>query len=47
MPDLHVFDHAFERIRPLGWHLVVHLDAADIVALSGLLHRISVPFIGA
>ena len=45
MPDLDVFNHVLERIEPLGWHLVVHLDAADIAALSNLLRTLSVPFV--
>ena len=45
MPDLNVFDRVLDQIRPLGWHVVVHLDAADIVELSGLLRRLPVPFI--
>ena len=45
MPDLRVFHHVLQRIRPLGWHLVVHLDAADIVELSGLLRGLSLPFV--
>ena len=45
MPDLHVVDRVLEQIRPLGWHVVVHLDAVDIVELSGLLRRLSVAFI--
>jgi 2-pyrone-4,6-dicarboxylate lactonase len=44
-PDRHAFDHVLQRIRPLGWHLVVHLDAADIVELSALLHGLPVPFV--
>ena len=45
MPDLHVVDRVLEQVRPLGWHMVVHLDAADIVELSGLLRWLTVPFI--
>jgi predicted TIM-barrel fold metal-dependent hydrolase len=45
MPDMGVFHHVLDRIRPLGWHLVVHLDAKDIVELSGLLRGIRVPFV--
>jgi predicted TIM-barrel fold metal-dependent hydrolase len=45
MPDLKVVDHVLRRIRPFNWHLVVHLDAADIVALSGLLRGLAVPFV--
>jgi len=44
-PDLTVVHHVLQRIRPFGWHLVVHLDAADIVELSGLLRGLPVPFV--
>ena len=45
MPDMRVFTHVLQRIQPLGWHLVVHLDAADIAELSGVLRALSVPFV--
>jgi 2-pyrone-4,6-dicarboxylate lactonase len=45
MPDMNVFNHVLQRIRPLGWHLVVHLDAADIPDLSDLLRTLSSPFV--
>jgi predicted TIM-barrel fold metal-dependent hydrolase len=45
MPDMDVFKHVLQRIQPLGWHLVVHLDAADIVELSGLFRALSLPFV--
>ena len=44
-PDMHVFHHIIQRIRPLGWHLVVHLDAADIPEIGTLLRTVSVPFV--
>ncbi len=44
-PDLSVVHHVLQRIRPFGWHLVVHLDAADIVELSDLLRGLPVPFV--
>jgi len=31
MPDIKVVHHVIQRVTPLGWHLVVHLDAVDIV----------------
>ena len=40
-----VFHHVIQRIRPLGWHLVVHLDAVDIPELSTLLRPLPVPFV--
>jgi predicted TIM-barrel fold metal-dependent hydrolase len=33
------------RIKPLGWHVVLHFDAEDIVTQAELLRRIDVPFI--
>ena len=45
MPDMNVFSHVLQRIQPLGWHLVVHLDAADIAELSGFLRALSLPFV--
>lgn len=45
MPDLHVFHRVVERIAPMGWHLVLHLDAADIVELTPLLRRLPLPFV--
>ena len=34
-----------DRVKELGWHLVVHLDAVDIVELSPLLLGLTVPFV--
>jgi 2-pyrone-4,6-dicarboxylate lactonase len=45
MPDMDVFRRVVERIRPLGWHLVVHLDAVDIAELSGIFRKLPLPFI--
>ena len=45
LPDLDMFRRVLQRIRPLGWHLVVHLDGADIVGLSDLLRGLPVPFV--
>ena len=45
VPDLGVFHRLVKRIRPLGWHVVLHFDADDIVSQSELLGRIDVPFI--
>jgi predicted TIM-barrel fold metal-dependent hydrolase len=45
MPDMNVFRHVVERIEPLGWHVVVHLDATDIAELSGIFSKLSLPFI--
>ena len=45
VPDLRVFQRVVERVAPLGWHLVLHLDAADIAAFSELFRRLPVPFV--
>src|SRR3954468_13452438 len=44
-PDPDVFHHVVQRIHPLGWHLVVHLDAADIEELSVVLRELPLPFV--
>ncbi len=45
VPDLDVFRRLVARIKPLGWHVVLHLDAEDILTQQDLLSRIDVPFI--
>ena len=45
VPDLEVFYRLLARIKPLGWHVVLHFDAEDILAQQELLRRIDVPFI--
>lgn len=45
VPDLKVFYRLLARIKPLGWHVVLHFDADDVVAQRDLLGRIDVPFI--
>jgi 2-pyrone-4,6-dicarboxylate lactonase len=45
VPDLKVFYRLLERIKPLGWHVVLHFDADDILTQQELLSRIDLPFI--
>jgi predicted TIM-barrel fold metal-dependent hydrolase len=45
VPDLAVFYRSLERIKPMGWHVVLHFDAEDILTQQELLGRIDVPFI--
>jgi len=45
VPDLVVFHRLLARIKPMGWHAVLHLDAEDILTQQELLSRIEVPFI--
>ena len=44
-PDLEVFDQVLRRIEALKWHVVLHLDAQDILAYSDRINKIRVPFI--
>jgi 2-pyrone-4,6-dicarboxylate lactonase len=45
VPDLDVFRRVVGRIRPLGWHLVVHMDAGDLIEHYDMLKALPVPFI--
>ena len=45
VPDLGVFYRLLARVKPLGWHIVLHFDAGDLIGQQALLERIDVPFI--
>jgi 2-pyrone-4,6-dicarboxylate lactonase len=45
VPDPAEVRRMAERIAPMGWHLVVHLDAVDIDELAPLLLGLPVPFV--
>ena len=44
-PDMAVFTNILRRIKPLGWHVVLHVDAPDIVELSDMIRGLTIPFI--
>jgi predicted TIM-barrel fold metal-dependent hydrolase len=44
-PDLGRFDRVVARVAPLGWHVVLHFDAADLTAYAGLLDRMPCPYV--
>lgn len=44
-PDMDVFNRVIDRIKGRGWHVVLHLDAADIVPLSDIIRGLPVPFV--
>lgn len=44
-PDLAVFRQTIARIAPYGWHVVLHLDAANLIELQGLLDELTIPFV--
>jgi predicted TIM-barrel fold metal-dependent hydrolase len=44
-PDLGVFHDLVARVAPLGWHVVLHFDAKDLVDFGDMLKNLPVPFI--
>ncbi len=44
-PDMAVFANILRRIKPLGWHVVLHVDAPDIVPLSDMIRGLTLPFV--
>jgi predicted TIM-barrel fold metal-dependent hydrolase len=44
-PDMAVFRRVVARLKELGWHLILHFDAGDIVALRGMLGTLPVPYV--
>jgi len=44
-PDMDVFRRVLERVQPLGWHVVLHMDAADIEALTPVIRKLTMPFV--
>ncbi len=44
-PDMELLRRTVERIKEMGWHLVLHLDAPDIIPLSDMIRALPLPFI--
>jgi predicted TIM-barrel fold metal-dependent hydrolase len=44
-PDLGTVSRMAERIAKLGWHLVLHLDAEDLLEYGGFLGTLRIPFV--
>jgi predicted TIM-barrel fold metal-dependent hydrolase len=44
-PKESVFRHVLDRIKGLGWHVVLHLDATDIEPLSEMIRKLPMPFV--
>jgi 2-pyrone-4,6-dicarboxylate lactonase len=44
-PDLNVFRRMVERIAPLGWHAVLHLDAEGLLEHRAVLQDLPVPMV--
>ena len=43
-PDMNVFARVIDRIRTRGWHLVLHLDAPDIIPLTPMMRALPLVF---
>jgi len=44
-PDMGVFRRVLDRIKGRGWHVVLHVDAPDIIPLSEMIRNLPLPFI--
>ena len=44
-PDMAVFNRVMDRIKGRGWHVVLHLDAPDIIPLSDVMRKLPLPFV--
>jgi predicted TIM-barrel fold metal-dependent hydrolase len=44
-PDLAAMHEILRIIAPLGWHVVLHVDAPDIAPLSDMMRALPLPFV--
>ena len=44
-PDMAFFNKTVERVKAMGWHLILHLDATDLTEFDELFKRITVPMV--
>jgi predicted TIM-barrel fold metal-dependent hydrolase len=44
-PDMDEFERLVQRAAAFGWHVVLHFDAADLLAFDTMLRELPVPFI--
>jgi 2-pyrone-4,6-dicarboxylate lactonase len=44
-PDFGFFQRTVDRLQALGWHLILHLDANDIIEFEALFRKIPVPMV--
>lgn len=42
-PDIEQMKKVVDRVKPLGWHLVIHVDAADLIEFEDLFTSIDMP----
>jgi predicted TIM-barrel fold metal-dependent hydrolase len=44
-PEMRVFDRLASMLAPLGWHLVLHFDAIDLLEYTGILSGLPLPYV--
>jgi 2-pyrone-4,6-dicarboxylate lactonase len=44
-PDMTLFRRTVDRIKDMGWHVVLHVDAPDIIPLSEMIRKLPLPFV--
>jgi 2-pyrone-4,6-dicarboxylate lactonase len=44
-PDMDVFWSVLRKVEPLGWHVVLHMDATDIESLTPLIRQLPITFV--
>lgn len=44
-PDMNFFRKTVDRLRAMGWHLILHLDAEDLVEFEDTFKKLPVPFV--
>ncbi len=44
-PDMAVFNRVVDRIKDRGWHVVLHIDAPDLIPLSEMIKTLPLPFV--
>jgi predicted TIM-barrel fold metal-dependent hydrolase len=44
-PDMTVFHRVIDRVKGRGWHVVLHLDAPDIVPLADMIRKLPLTFV--
>ncbi len=44
-PDMALFGKTIDRIKDMGWHVVLHVDAPSIIPLSEMISKLPLPFV--
>jgi predicted TIM-barrel fold metal-dependent hydrolase len=44
-PDMAFFNRTVSRLKEMGWHLILHLDAQDLVEFRELFMKLPVPMV--